>query len=255
MDDFVNFIIDYIEKTEIHGRKGWIDQLLEYRWKTKSGIERFYEGLQTSKKFKSKTHDVLKTLNNDEIWCRHCKEITTWGGMQDVSPGLATQYQKSVNYLLNNDPGIKSDFKTLPISGKRIATASKIYYYSDPLRWTIYDSRVGYAIHQLIFEYSKKLNVSPSSLFTDIPLCLPDSQTNRRNPVYPVSLCTYSEIKSKGSFIWASHLHRLIACKLNETSIPKPSQCLSTVLQWELPHVEMIFFVIGDRKWIGAPDI
>jgi hypothetical protein len=255
MDDFANFIIDYIEKTEIHGRKGWIDQLLEYRWKTKSGIERFTEGLQTSKKLKLKTHDVLNTPNNDEIWCRHCKKITSWGGMQDVSPGLANQYQKSVNYLLNNDPGIKSDFKTLPVCGKRIATASKIYYFSDPLRWTIYDSRVGYAIHQLIFEYSKKLNVSPSSLFPDIPLCLPDSQTDRRNPVYPISLCTYSEIKSKGSFIWASYLHRLIACNLNATSIQKPTQYLSTVPQWELPHVEMIFFVIGDRKWIDAPDI
>jgi len=255
MDNFVDFIIDYIEKTEIHGRKGWIDQLSEYRWTTKLGIERFSEGVQTSKNFKLKTSNILKIPDNEEIWCRHCKEITTWGGMQDVSPRLAAQYQKSVNYLLNNDPGIKSNFKTLPVSGKRIATASKIYYYSDPLRWTIYDSRVGYALHQLIFEYAKKLQVLPSSLFPDIPLCLPDSQTDRRNRVFPIPKCTYSEIKSRGSFIWASHLHRAIANKLNVTSIQKPAQSFSTEPQWEVPHVEMIFFVIGDRKWIDAPDI
>ncbi|GAB6285503.1 MAG: hypothetical protein STSR0009_17040 [Methanoregula sp.] len=255
MDDFVNFIIQYIENTEIHGRKGWIDQLSEYRWKTKTGIERFSEGVQTSKNFKLKTHDALKTPGNGEIWCRHCKEIVTWGGMREVSPDLAIQYKKSVNYLLENDPGINSDFETLPISGKRIATASKIYYYSDPLRWTIYDSRVGYAIHQLIFEYARDLKVSPELLFSEIPICLPDSQTDRRNPIYPVPRCYYSETKSKGSFIWASHLHRLIASKLNETLIPKPAQYFSAVPQWELPHIEMIFFVIGDRKWIDAPDI
>ena len=119
------------------------------------------------------------------MWYRHCKEITSWGGMQDVSPDLANQYQKSVNYLLNNDPGMNSNFKTLPISGKRIATASKIYYYSDPLRWTIYDSRVGYAIHQLIFEYSKKLNalknyMARSSNMMEArksSLCLPQFQS------------------------------------------------------------------------------
>ena len=250
MDDSANFIIEYIENKEIHGKMGWHNQLLEYRWKN----EHLSEGVQKSKNLKLKTRDIIKTQDSDEVWCHHCKEITKWGGMPDISPGLAIRYRKSVNYLLDNDPGVNSDFKTLPISGMRIATASKIYYFSNPLRWTIYDSRVGFALHQLIFEYAQKLKVLPSTLFPEISFCLPDSKTMRRGPVYPIPRCTVSETRSKASFIWTSHIHRLIAKKHNETSISKPAQYLSMDPQWELPHVEMVFFVIGDRKWIRSPD-
>ena len=126
---------------------------------------------------------------------------------------------------------------------------------SDPLNWTIYDSRVGYAIHQLIFEYAKILHLPPTSIFPEIPLCLPESKTTRRNPVFPISQCFGFEINSMRSFIWASHLHRLLANKLNRTSIDKPTYCFSTNPQWELPHVEMVFFVIWDRKWVDVPDV
>lgn len=255
MENFANFIIKYIEKNEIHGKTGWLNQLQAYQWDTKSGIERYSDGLLISKKFRSESQKILNIPNNDEIWFRHCDDIRTWGGMKKVPPNLSLSFKKSVVFLLSNNPGVDSDFTMLPISGERIATASKIYYFSDPLLWTIYDSRVGYAIHQLIFEYAKTLQVSPSSLFADISICLPESQTDRRNPVYPVSNCKYSETESKASFIWASHLHHLIASKLNGTTIQKPSQYLSTQPQWELPHVEMVFFVIGDRKWIDAPDL
>jgi hypothetical protein len=255
MDNFAHFIVDYIEKTDIQGKKGWINQLSAYEWTPQSGTEQFSEMLQTTKNFRDKTQTVLKNSNNKELWNNHCNEIAKWGKMKVVSTNLAAKYQQSVNYLLSYDPCLDSELKSIPICGKRIATASKIFYFADPIRWTIYDSRVGYAIHQLIFEYARNLKVSPSSLFSEIPLCLPDSQTDRRNPVYPVPRCYYSETKSKGSFVWASHLHRLIASKLNGTSIPKPTQYLSATQQWELPHIEMVFFVIGDRKWIDAPDI
>lgn len=250
MEDFTCFIIDYIEKTEIHGIKGWIGQLSEYTWDPD-----YSQMLQTSKTFRDKTHAVLNTPNNPEPWRLHCNEIAKWGKMHEVSPKLAAKFQESVKYLLSRNPNVSREIKALPVCGKRIATASKIYYFADPLQWTIYDSRVGYAVHQLIFEYAKKQNVSPSLLFSEIPLCLPESQTQRRNPVYPIPRCQYSERKSKASFIWASHLHRSIACKLNESEIERPTSSISQDRKWELPHVEMVFFVIGDRKWIDAPDI
>jgi hypothetical protein len=262
MENFANFIVEYIEKNEIHGIKGWLNQLHAYRWKTKSGIENYSDGLLTTKKFKNESQKILNIPNNDDRWHRHCEDIRKWGGMiHEVTLSLALDYKKSVVFLLNNNPPLDSDFNSLPICGKRIATASKIYYYSDPLRWTIYDSRVGYAFHQLIFEYAKKMGEEPSSLFQEIPLCLPDSQTllphtkiKKRKPIYPIPLCG-SERGAMASFIWGSYLQRLISIRLNETPIPKPARSLSTVLQWELPHVEMVFFVIGDRKWIDAPDI
>lgn len=117
---------------------------------------------------------------------------------------------------------MKSNFSTIPISGRRIALATKIYYFSDPLRWTMYDSRVGFAIHQLIFEYSKKLGVSPSSLFSDIPFCLPEEQYGKRNPIFSISGCYGSETKAKASFIWASHLLRLTAFELNKHKFQNP---------------------------------
>ena len=255
MENFADFIIEYIENNDIHGIKGWLNQLHAYQWEANSRIERYPDAIVTTKKFNAESQAILKTPNNDEKWFHLCDEIRKWGGMKKVPMELAVSYRNSVIYLSKCNPDIDCDFSTLTIRGDRIATASKIYYYADPWHWTIYDSRVAYAFHQLMFEYSRKLQVAPTSLFPKIPLCLPDSQTDRRNPVFKISRCYFSETKSKGSFIWASHLHRIIAKRLNESSILKPSHSLSSTPQWELPHIEMVFFVIGDRKWITAPDI
>jgi hypothetical protein len=250
MEKFADFIVNYIEKTEIHGRKGWIEQLSNYQWKTQDGIEFYHDGLKTSVKFQIQTHQILQTPDNFDKWCSHCKSITSWGRMKEVSLYDAERYLNSVKFLLQTDPPIKNEDIDFPICGKRIATASKIYYFSDPLRWTIYDSRVAYAIHQLIFEYAKKLDISPLSVFHDIPLCLPQSRTKRRKSIYKISQCDSSKPKSKISFIWTSYLHRFIANKLNETPIPKPTYCISPVPRWELSHVEMVLFMIGDRNWV-----
>jgi hypothetical protein len=262
MENFADFIIKYIQKTEIHDVKGWLNQLQAYEWNTESGVERYSDGILTTKQLLNESKNILNSPDNDKKWHRHCEDIRNWGGMIFEIPfPLASDFKKSVIFLSKYNPATSSDFSTIPICGKRIATASKIYYFSDPLRWTIYDSRVGFALHQLIVEYAKEKGVNPSSLFQNIPLCLPDSQTHlpnskikKRKPIFPISLCG-SEKSSIASFIWASNLHRIIADKLNKTTIQKPEQYLSTTPQWELPHVEMVFFVIGDRQWVDAPEI
>ena len=255
MENFANFIVNYIEKTTIHGVKGWLPQLQAYMWRTNIRTEQYSHGILTTRKFLKKTQEILNIPKNDDKWHRHCEDIRKWGGIiKEVPLPLALDYKNSVNFLLSHNPPSNNDFTKVPICGKRIATASKIYYYSDPFRWTIYDSRVAYTIHQLLFEYAKTLEVLPISLFPDLPMCLPDSKTNRRNPVFHISRCSYSEKKSRASFIWASYLHRLIARELNKTIIQNPSHYLSVIPQWELPHVEMVFFVIGDRKWIDVGD-
>lgn len=207
------------------------------------------EAIERTKDLRLKTHMALQSPDN-EVWRNHCREITRWGGMQDVPEKLAEKYKKSVDYLLHHDPGMDADFKALPVHGKRIATASKIYYYADPLRWTIFDSRVGYAIHQLMYAYAKNNGTNPESLLPDIPFCLPESQTSRREPVFPVSRCAGSETNAMASFIWVSILHRQVAAALNKTHIPKPDRYLSETPAWELPHVEMVFFMIGDSNWV-----
>ena len=258
MENFANFIVDYIETNEIHGHKGWLNQLYAYEWEANSRVEKYPDAIGTTKKFNTKSQAILKTPNSDETWFHLCDEIRNWGGMKKVPMDFALSLRNSVIFLSKNNPDINCDFSTLPIRGDRIATASKIYYYADPSRWTIYDSRVGYAFHQLIIEYARKYGVEPSSVFQEIPLCLPDSQTTypnskikKRVPLYTIPLCG-TETRAKASFIWASYLHRMISIKLNEKTIQKPDQSLSTDPQWELPHVEMVFFVIGDRRWIDS---
>lgn len=258
MENFANFIITYIEKTKIHGITGWFNQLEAYEW---NGA-RYRNGIQTTKNFHEDSKKILMSQNNDVSWHQHCENIREWGGMlHRITPEMSLHLKKSVIYLQSFSPLTDCDLSTLPIFGKRIATASKVYHFSDPSQWTIYDSRVGFAIHQLIYEYAKEKGVIPSSLFETTPFCLPDSQTKipqskekRRKAIYPIPPCS-SEMRSAASFIWASHLHRLIAIKLNERSITKPEYVLSTIPKWELPHVEMVFFVLGDRKWINAPEL
>jgi hypothetical protein len=257
MENFANFIVDYIEKTEIHGVKGWLNQLNAYEW----GSERYPDAILTTKNFFNDTKRILSISDNEKLWHQHCKDIRDWGGMIfKVEPPLASILKKSVIYLSDFKYSANCDYSKLPVCGNRIATASKIFYFSDPLRWTIYDSRVGFALHQLIFEYAKVKGVVPATLFQDVPFCLPDSQTKkphsnekRRNPVFKTSYCN-SEERARASFIWTSHLHRKISDLLNEKPIPKPAHSLSIEPKWELPHVEMVFFVIGDRKWVDAPD-
>jgi hypothetical protein len=255
MENFADFIIDYIESNYIHGITGWLNQLHAYQWEANSRIEKYPDAIETTRKFNAESRAILKTPNNDEKWFHLCDEIRKWGGMKKIPSELACSYQSSIITLSKCNPDIHSDFSNLAIRGDRIATASKIYYYADPWRWTIYDSRVGYALHQLLFEYGKRLRIAPTLLFPDISLCLPDSQTDRRNPVFKVSRCYFSETKSRGSFIWTSHLHRIIARMINESSIQRPSHSLSSTPQWEIPHIEMVFFVIGNRKWVADSDI
>ena len=256
MEDFAEFIIKYIEGVEIHGIKGWINQLNGYRWETESKIEKFPDAVLTTKKFMKVSRDILSHSNNDDEWNYFCNDVRSWGGIRtEVNIDMSSSLRESTLFLLSNDPGIDSDLSSLPVFAERIATSSKIYYFSDPLKWTIYDSRVGYAIHQLICEYAKDRDVQPESLFQEISLCLPIDRGYKRSSVFKVSLCNNSEKRARMSFIWASHLHRLIANKLNEKNIQRPSLHISEVPKWELPHVQMVFFVIGNRIWIDAPSI
>jgi hypothetical protein len=156
--------------------------------------------------------------------------------------------------LNKEDPDITSALKKCPVCKlKRIAMATKIYYFSNPLKWTIYDSRVGFALLSLIAEYAKEKEIPTKDVFPNGKFCLPPSQhsskTSGRKSVF--GNC-HTEGKSLWSFIWTSHLHRMIARKLNSTEIEKPDHFLSNQQCWELPHIEMVFFMLGDSQWVDV---
>jgi hypothetical protein len=255
MENFANFIVDYIENNDILGKKGWINQLSGYEWSTKRGIKDHYpDGIKRSKDLWLKTQLILQPPIDDEKWLHHCNEIAVWGEMKDVPEQLAKEYRDSVIYLIRKNPGIQTDFRQLPVCSKRIAMASKIYYYADPLQWTIYDSRVAYALHQLVHIYSQKRKIDPTTLFAGLHLYLPQGKSHRGQQFFEgVSVDTKAYIKARAAFIWASHLHRKITILLNTSpTIPKPYYCVSGKQQWEIPHVEMVLFMIGKCDWVTS---
>jgi len=102
MENFVNFIVHYIETTKIHGIQGWLNQLQAYQWGTNSGIERYPEGILTSKKFLRDSQKILNIPNNDNIWQRHCDDIRKWGGViREIPSPLAVEYKKMCEVSFN----------------------------------------------------------------------------------------------------------------------------------------------------------
>jgi hypothetical protein len=246
MEKFAEFIVNYIQNNPIHGKTGWIDQLSGYSWKVKDGYDHFPQMMQKTKAFWAESEVAL--ASSPDLWFHFCDKIRVWGHMATISPDLAETYRRSVLYLRDHDPSTPDEFSPRNFFSNRIATSSKIYYFSDPLRWTIYDSRVAYAIHQLLYEYARDLQKKPEDLYPVTPLCLPESHTSKRIPLYDPPRC--NEARTRIAFVWSSYLHRMIADELNQrSSIPKPTQYLSS-LQWELPHVEMVLFMLGDDQWV-----
>lgn len=248
MENFANFIVDYVENNQIHGTKGWLNQLNTYEWNN----ENYSDGISITQKFWDNSKKIIDTPNNDDIWDCHCLKIARWGGMPVLSTADSQKLKKDILLLMQNNLDNNSDLCNCPVCKNRIAMASKVFYFSDPLKWTIYDSRVGYAIHQLIFEYAKKRHILPESKFPGNLFCLPDSRKAGRDKVFPVERCYNSRNRSVWSFLGASHLHNIIASKLNSMKIPKPDHFLSDEQSWEVPHIEMVFFMLGDRQWVDA---
>jgi hypothetical protein len=247
MEHFADFIIHYIENNQIHGTQGWINQLNTYQWNN----DNYSDGISTTQKFWDDSKKIINTPKNDDIWDCHCLKIARWGGMGAISTDASLKLKKDVLLLMQNN--LDSDLINCPVCKNQIAMATKVFYFSDPLKWTIYDSRVGYAIHQLIFEYAKQQNILPKSGFPGNLFCLPpprNSQKKRRNPLYKADQCNTAGKRSVKSFLGASHLHSIIASKLNSMKIPKPEYFLSDKPCWELPHIEMVFFMLGDSQWV-----
>jgi hypothetical protein len=253
MENFADFIIEYIENKPIQGTKGWLNQLNTYEWNR----DTYPKMVSITREFWKKSTEILNTPDNNTLWHDHCKRIRKWGHMpRPISLSEGRAYKNCVLSLNKEDPDIISALTKCPACKlKRIAMATKIYYFSNPLKWTIYDSRVGFALDQLIFEYAKKREISPESVFPNNEFCIPEAQTCGRNSVYGFGKCSYSKRKSLWSFIWTSHLHRMIARKLNTMEkIEKPDYCLSEEKCWELPHIEMVFFMLGESQWVDVND-
>ncbi len=245
---FIEFIIKKIERETILGKKGWLEQLKSYQWPPKKGD--FKEGINLRKHFSYIVNCAANStgLGSETFRYGACNAIAGWGGLKQVSKKDCSKIFESINYLKStiNDDLIDCN----KIFRRRIATTSKLYYFSDPLNWTIYDSRVAFTLNQFAYLFKKDRWDIFNRLKNEISFPIPPTQSKiRKHPFY----IKWDQREASLWFVRASILLKAIAECLNnnrEDFSPLPEVISSSHL-WELYHVEMVFFRLGERNWIN----
>lgn len=244
MKKFIEFIINTVDSENIHGKKGWLNHFNNYEWpRGNKGCEK---GISDRQYFNS---TINKALNSKEIDSEMrlksvYNDIAKWGIVPQVSDQFAQDISSTLNYLksVKNNDKINCD----SICGNRIATSSKIYYFSNPCYWTIYDSRVSYAFNQLAYLFNKNSPELYKKLEGMIEFPVPENRGNRFS-FFPNK---YSEQKYSLWFVRASLIMREIAKYLNENGYEKPCKQIGSTEGWNTYHIEMVFFMLGYQTFI-----
>lgn len=242
---FIEFIVKKIETETILGKKGWLEQLKSYQWPPKKG--KFKEGINLRKHFNYIVNCATNSIGRGLETFRYgvCNAVAGWAGIpQQVSKEDCSEIFESINYLkstINNDL-----IDCNKIFGRRIATTSKLYYFSDPLNWTIYDSRVALTLSQLAYCFKKGKGDIFDRLKDEIIFPVPPTQNRmRKHPFH----ADWNETEASFWFVKASILLKVIAEFLNKKGFPSPQDIISSSGSWRLYHVEMVFFRLGERNW------
>lgn len=243
MKKFVEFIINKIENESILGKKGWHEHLESYQWPPKKG--NLKDGINIRRHFYSIVNLSSNSIGRSSEIFRYgvCNAIAGWGGLPHVSIEDCFHIFNSIDFINNHLDKNAIDYGK--IFGERIALSSKLYYFSNPSNWTIYDSRVAFTLSQMTYIFKNENPNIFAKLKDKIAFPIPPTQAQRFHPF---------EVKWKGSeaslwFIRASLLLKAIAEYLNKMSIQPPFETISSSDKWELYHVEMVFFQLGGEKW------
>lgn len=244
MYEFAEFIVDRIEKESILGNSGWLEQLKSYHWPPGKG--NFEEGIEVRKHFNYILNSAVKSTGRRSNTFKYgiCNAIAGWGGLKEVSREDCSSIFRSIKYLKRIDDKEKIDLDE--IFDRRIALSSKMYYFSDPLSWTIYDSRVALTLSQLAYLFRKENKDNFNRIRKKIIFPIPPTRSKKRKHLFEVK---WKEDEASLWFIRASLLLRAIAKRLNERNYPSPPATISSSHSWELYHVEMIFFRLGKENW------
>jgi len=236
---FAEFVVTKIEEIQCLEGKGWLALLQSYRWPKGKG--NFESGIDVRRHFHFLVNDAAEATGRGALTYQHglCNAIAGWAGIpQKVSKTDASNIFSTIRYLKNT---LKMDLIDInQIYGRRISTTSKVYYFSDPLYWTIYDSRVAYSLSQLAHAFEKADPDAASRLGSYIIFPVPPNQSGRVNPKIQ-----WNDNLAASSFIRASFILRAIADSLNKRKKTPPSKAILSSGIWELSHVEMVLFVLG----------
>ncbi|MBU4305223.1 MAG: hypothetical protein KJ893_06355 [Candidatus Omnitrophica bacterium] len=237
---FIEFIIKKIETETIQGKKGWLDQLKSYQWPPGKGD--FKEGIDLRKHFNYVVKCAANSTGLGSETFRHgvCNTVAGWGGLKEVSKEDCLEIFDSISYLKSIVDKDLIDCNR--IFRRRIALASKLYYFSDPLNWTIYDSRVAFALSQFVNYFKKEKMDIFDRVRGEIIFSVPPSQSGMRKHPFGVK---WNETEASLWFVKASILLKAIAECLNKESFFSTQDVDSC----RLYHVEMVFFRLGEQNW------
>ena len=244
MYKFIEFIKKKIERETILGKKGWLEQLKSYQWPPEKGD--FKEGINLRKHFSYIVNCAANStgLGSETFRYGVCNVVAGWGGLKQVPKEDCSEIFKSISYLKNVIDKDLIDCNR--IFGRRIALASKIYYFSDPLNWTIYDSRVAFTLAQFAYYFKKENEDLFDKLKDEIIFPVPPTQSKGRKHPFDVD---WSETEAPPWFVKASIFLKAVAEFLNKEGLPPPQDVISSSDSWKPYHVEMVFFRLGERNW------
>lgn len=241
---FVDFVVRKIDEQVILGKKSWLDQLTSYQWPPRKGS--FTSGINIRKYF----HHIVNLagqssgLGSENFKRGVCNAVAGWAGIKnEVSLQDSIRIFKSIQYLkcAASEDRICCD----RIFNRRIATTSKMYYFSDPWNWTVYDSRVAYALSQFAYWLKQEKREVFNNVIGRVSFPIPPSRNARVNP-----LCIdFNEVNSALWFVRASTFLKAIATRLNRKGLESPPDHIRPSDLWELYHVEMVFFRLGQKQF------
>lgn len=242
---FVDFVVRKIDEQLFLGEKGWLDQLTSYQWPPEKGI--FTSGISIRKNF----HDIVNCAaqcsspGSEYIKQGVCNAVARWSGIsKEVSLQDSIEIFESIQYLKRATGQDRISCER--IFNRRIATVSKMYYFSDPWNWTIYDSRVAYALSQFAYLLSQEEREVFDTLRDRISFPIPLGRKARPNPF----CAKYYEADSALWFVRASTFLKAITTRLNRKGIEFPPDHIRPSDRWELYHVEMVFFRLGKEQFL-----
>lgn len=167
-----------------------------------------------------------KIISVDQSFDSHYWVIQDWGGIRSFKRSEENNVLIK-NFLNDLDTGVlgKATFS-------RISSLSKIASFINPYKYSIYDSRVIYALNWLIFNYSTGIDLFPQPIGRSVELSKYDLQT-----IFRLSKRHFNYLTYKVSFHRYCDLLRKIAPEVFENN-KRPYQ------------LEMLLFMIADKKII-----
>ncbi len=242
-----NCIVEFADFLASGRPVNWVKELKSYRW-GRAGTDNWQTGIGERLQMHSHIADAVR--NSDSVaFGRALSQVSKWGCVKAIghqnrlelfrlAPRMAAGASIHADDLVRN----------------RCATMTKVYAMLNPRHWTIYDSRVGWALQELVKSYQPTGELAPELEFR-----IPKPKSVRghapdwgrlKGATDVGTTCGYvnSDLQGRDSFVRASEVLRLTAEALNLTGRGPPDDighARKADPTWQVYHLEMALFMLG----------